>query len=112
MERDLAAILENQIPSRVEELYGITAKIKIKKIEYGSITLFFSVLLQGFQIISSYKDFRDSIRLIRDDASTLINQLMKNKYEEEFNVTVYIKYPNLDDGHYLEELYFDQPKAS
>lgn len=110
LENDLADIIEHKIPARVEELYGITAKIKIKKIEYGSITLFFSVLLQGIQMIASYKDFRDSIRLIRDETSDLINRLMKNKYEEDFNVSVHIKSPNMDNGHYLEDLFFDHPK--
>lgn len=96
LESDLTAIIKDKLPVKMRELYGVDVKVNIKKIEYGSISVFFGAVFQGIQIIASYKSFIDSILLLREHAHDLITHLMKEKYGRDFSVNVDVKFPRID----------------
>jgi capsular polysaccharide biosynthesis protein len=87
---------QEKLPSKIKDIYNMDVKIDIKKVEYGSISVFFGAIIQGVQLIASYKSFIDSVYLIKEHTQELIEQLMKEKYGNDFSVGVDIKYPRFE----------------
>ena len=98
---DLHEIISNRLPVDLASIFGINAKLRIIKTKYGSVIVFFGVLLSGFTIISSYKGFYDSIQLIKDHCDMLIEALLRDKYSDKLNVSVSVDHPKLDDPREL-----------
>lgn len=107
LEADLISLIQEKLPSKIKDIYNIDVKIDIKKVEHGSISVFFGAIIQGVQLIASYKSFIDSVYLIKEHAQELIEQLMKEKYGNDFSVGVDIKYPRFEK-HYLEDLLYEK----
>ena len=59
----------------------------------GSVLVFFSAVASGFGLISSYAGFFESIDLIRDHATLLLERFMMQQYGGEFDVKVEAKFP-------------------
>lgn len=106
LETDLIFVLKEKLPLKMKEIYGIDVKIDIKKIEYGSISIFFGAIFQGIQIVASYKSFIDSVRLIREHAQDLIEHLMNEKYGKDFSIDVDIKYPRLERHDHIDDFLY------
>lgn len=103
LEADCKRVIENQLPEDLENLFGIEAEIQVRGSRYGSLIVFFSVMLSGYTLIASYKDFYDSIQLIREHCAVLLNKLLRDRYSHHSfrDVVVKTRHPALLDPHEL-----------
>jgi len=100
LQREVERVIEDRLPADLEKLYGIKAEIRIHGCRYGSLSVFFGALLTGFGLIASYKDFYDSIHLLREHAELLLEELLGDRYSHHsFDVEVKIKHPRLPDPY-------------
>lgn len=100
LQREVERVIEDSLPADLEKLYGIKAEIRIHGCRYGSLSVFFGALFTGFGLIASYKDFYDSIHLLREHAELLLEALLGDRYpHHSFDVGVAIKHPRLPDPY-------------
>lgn len=94
---DVTEIINHRLPTDLANIFGIHAKTRIVATRYGSVTLFFGVLLSTFSFIASYRDFFDSIQLIREHAGMLLRGLVNEQYSGNLDVNVSVVQPRLED---------------
>jgi hypothetical protein len=83
LRQEVKTVIEQRLPSDLEELFGIQAEIRVRAF-----------------LIASYKDFFDSINLIKDHCSLLLRELLRDRYSHSsFNVNVFTKHPHLPDPY-------------
>jgi hypothetical protein len=106
---EVERVIEHRLPSDLEELFGVEAEIRVRACRYGSLSVFFSVLLTGAGLIASYKDFYDSIQLIREHCALLLRELLQDRYpHRRFDVKVDLKHPHLSNPYdgYMPQRYW------
>jgi len=100
LRQEVERLIENRLPSDLEKLFGVEAEIQVKACRYGSLHVFFGVLLSGIGLIASYKDFYDSIQLIRKHCNLLLRELLQDRYpHRSFDVKVEPRHPHLPDPY-------------
>jgi len=100
LRHEVERVIEHRLPSDLEELFGVEAEIRVRACRYGSLNVFFGVLLSGIGLIASYKDFYDSIQLIREHCALLLRELLQDRYpHRRFNVKVDLKHPYLSNPY-------------
>ncbi len=105
LEAECKRVIEKRLPEDLEDLFGIEAEIRVRGSRYGSLIVFFSVLLSGYTLIASYRGFYDSIRLIKEHCAVLLNKLLRDRYPHHSfkNVVVKTQHPSLPNP---QELYW------
>lgn len=100
LREDVEHVIEHRLPEDLAEIFGIEAEIRVIACRFGSLTVFFGVVLSGIGLIASYSDFFDSIRLIREHGEFLLRSVLKEKYRREtFSANVHIEYPRLREPY-------------
>ncbi len=95
---DVSSIITDRLPADLADIFGVDIKTRvIGDPRYGSISIFFGVVLSGFTVIASYKSFFDSIKLIEEHCQLLIRGLLQDKYRGQLFANVSRRYPKLDD---------------
>jgi len=95
-------VIEDRLPADLADLFGIDAKVEVRGCRFGSLIVFFSVLLSGYGLIASYKDFYDSIQLIKEHCNLLLRTVLRDNYpHHDFKVEVETRYPTLPNPHDL-----------
>ena len=89
--------LISDLPRDMREIYGVEIAVEIKAIRYGSLIVFYGVLVAGLSALSRYKNLYDSIELIRKQSSTVLGALKQNY--DEFNINISTAYPRLPDPY-------------
>lgn len=97
LEDEIKDVISSRLPSDMAQIYGLTIKTRMITTRYSSITVFFGVLLSGFTLIANYKGFYDSIQLIREHLKLLLAGRLHEKSGEDFDITVSIEQPQLDN---------------
>ncbi len=92
--------LTGTLPRALESLFGLKVLIHIKGKRYGSLSVFFGAVLGAYVGVSRYKNFYDSIRLIRQQAQDLLTIALRPY--GKFSVGVYDRYPMVDDPDWWE----------
>jgi len=87
--RDFRRDLEREMKERLELLYGSAVYPRITRMERGSLTgtLVF-ILVAGYSaydFISKYKDFYESLELLREQLEPVINQLSEKYLSQEMS---------------------------
>jgi len=102
LREDIEHVVKDRLPDDLAKIFGVEAEIRVIACRFGSLTLFFGVVLSGIGLIASYRDFFDSIRLIREHCESLLKSLLKDKYRHRiFSANVHIEYPRLREPHDL-----------
>ena len=83
--------LTTNLPRDLEIAFGMRVEITIKAIQSGSLIVIFGAILSTYEILSSFKDFSDSIQLIRDEANKHIRVAVR-KFGS-FDTNVLVRYP-------------------
>ncbi len=94
---DIGNVITERLPVDLANIFGLHVKTRIVQTRYGSVTVFFGVLLSGFTLIANYKGFYDSIQLIRKHCELLLEGLIRSKYDGELHSNVNVDHPKLDD---------------
>jgi hypothetical protein len=98
LEKEVTRVIQDRLPGDLMELFGIDAQIKVQGVRFGSLLVVFSVLLSGYSLLASYKDFHDSIQLIKEHCKLLLSKLLRDLYpHRSFSVSVDTRYPTLPD---------------
>ncbi|MCE5252496.1 hypothetical protein LLG96_20025, partial [bacterium] len=90
-------VISSRLPSDMAHIYGLTVKTRVITTRFGSLTVFFGVLLSGFTFIANYKSFFDSVQLIRAHLTLLLSGRLQEKLGENLDITVSVEQPKLDD---------------
>jgi hypothetical protein len=93
IEESVKQTLIVDLPKDLDLLFGVKAKIHIRGTRYGSLSVFFGAILAAYGILSAYKDFWDSVELIRQQAEDLLNNTLNRGGRREFNIRVSTRYP-------------------
>jgi hypothetical protein len=95
---DAVQEIENVIKILPDEIYGLLGyetKIRINSIEYGSITVIFTVLAAVYFGISRYKNFIESCELIQKHLKRLLEKAFKRRFSQNpFDIDIHVEYPN------------------
>ena len=86
------------LPRELESLFGLKVLIYIKGKRYGSLSVFFVAVLGTYVAVSRYKNFYESIRLIKQQAHDLLTIALRPY--GNFSVGVYDRYPMVDDPYW------------
>jgi hypothetical protein len=110
IEKTVLGVLTKDLPSDLFDLFGLRTEVRIQKTRHGSVIVFFTVILSTYVVISRYKNFSDSVRLIRQHAEQLIKWALKARFgQADVQVRIlYSKYVRSWD--YDEPTYFLDPQ--
>jgi hypothetical protein len=89
--------LTTDLPKDLQIAFGMRVEINIKAVQSGSLIVIFGAILSTYEILSSFKDFSDSIQLIREEANKLIRVAVR-KFGS-FDTNVLVRYPKIKDDH-------------
>jgi hypothetical protein len=95
-------VITNELPTDMIELFGVNVKTKVVGVRDGSLLLFFEVVLAGFNIISDYSGFFDSIELIKSQCRRLLSMRLKDQFNEDFEIGVQTVYPSVPEPMHKE----------
>jgi hypothetical protein len=110
LEQAVIKTLTVDLPNELDHLFGIKITVYIKGTRYGSLSVFFGVVLATYSVLSGYKGLYESINLIGDQATALLNPIV-SRYGK-YSVYVKSRYPalnNPDDWEHKIEKYFFHP---
>jgi hypothetical protein len=74
---DIEQALTTELPRRFAEIYGMQIQVRLRYVGTGSIVMVFGVLIGGYTLVSQYQDFVDSLILIRNQAKSLIEAILR-----------------------------------
>jgi hypothetical protein len=119
LEEEVKELIQTRLPTDMAQIFGLHIKTRFIATRYGSITVFFGVMLSVFSFIANYKGFFDSIGLIRSHLDLLINGLIHDRFRDELYVNVKIEAPSMEDPRrypsdirrLLKDLRFDPDMA-
>jgi hypothetical protein len=94
---DIKRLVEDDLRNDMASVFGLHIETRVIATRYGSVSIFFGVVLSGFVLISRYKNFYDSIQLIRQHSERLLRALLTQKYGRHLEATVSVAHPRLDD---------------
>ena len=97
LEDEVKEIISSRLPSDMAQIYGMTLRTRVITTKYGSLIVFFGVLLSGFTFIANYKGFFDSIHLIREHLGLLLTGRLRERFSDQLEISVSVEYPKLDD---------------
>lgn len=91
LQNKINQILVEELPNRLNAIYGIKTEVIIKETRTGSLIVIFGVLLSAYTIISNFAAFYESAELIRDEIERLFEGSLNalGRFETE----VEIRYP-------------------
>lgn len=106
LENEIKKVIVFELPEDLRRIFGIKVKTELIGIRYGSLIFFLSAVFTGFNIVSNYKSFYDSVYLLKRHLSRLIEDLFETHYPEMLQVEIGIEYPSLPEPGYniLKEL--------
>jgi len=97
LEETVKEVILSRLPSDMAHIYGLTVKTRVISTRYGSLTVFFGVILSGLAFIANYKGFFDSMQLIREHLQLLLRGRLHEAFGEEMAIEVSVQHPKLDD---------------
>ncbi len=97
LESEMRDVVEKELPSDLKTIYDIDVRIRVITTRYGSLTVFFGAVLSGAALVASYKDFVESMHLIRQHCSQLAQRIVNMRYGGDWQVGVSIQHPRLPD---------------
>jgi len=92
LEKETRRVLCEDLPADLEKIYGVKANIRHIESREGSLTVFFAALISTYGFIANYKDFLESVQLIKKHAKRLLVSLV-GRLNEDMRVDVDIDYP-------------------
>jgi hypothetical protein len=96
LEHQLRHIIDSDLPAELNRIYGLSVNTRVIDIQQGSVLVFFGAVITAVGFISSYADFFESVKLIKEHSELLIERLM-DKYHNKYEVKVVQQYPSLPD---------------
>ncbi|MFH1688599.1 MAG: hypothetical protein ABIE70_13905 [bacterium] len=87
--------LNHELPHDLRELFGLEVNVRIKGTREGSLVVFFSVIISTYVLISRYKNFHESVKLIRDQANRILGRRLRS--HGRYNISVGPAYPSILD---------------
>ena len=91
--------LTRDLPRELSEIFDLKVEIEIKATRYGSIAVFFGAVFTVYGIIAGYKDFLDSIELIRQQADDLLEIAVRRvRNNENDYVQVSVRSLSVDES--------------
>lgn len=90
-------VIVEELPTDMIELFGLNVKTRIVGVRDGSLLLFFEAMLAGYNIISDYSGFYDSIKLIQSQCNRLLSDRLEQKFGDQFDIYVDITYPSIPE---------------
>lgn len=94
LESEVRNVLCNELPNELKTIYGIEADIRYIASREGSLIVFFGAIITTYGIIANYKDFFESVKLIKNDAHRLLTVLAR-KLNLDLNIYIDDKYPDM-----------------
>lgn len=91
IEATVVRTLTTDLPRDLERFFDLHVSIRIKGTRYGSLSVFFGVMVAGYGLLSGYKGLFESVELIRDQAEDLIASNLGQF--GSLSVNVYARYP-------------------
>jgi hypothetical protein len=65
------------LKNHLREIFGLDVIINIKGSYYGSLTVFFGAIIVAYEVVSRYKSFNESIRLIEEQTEHLLERNLR-----------------------------------
>jgi len=72
LEKQVREIILDQLPTDLHKIFGINVKVEGLTTRYGSLVFFFAAIFTGFNIITNYKSFYDSVHLLKNTVIDLL----------------------------------------
>jgi hypothetical protein len=94
IEEVVVRTLTLHLPRDLDLLFGLKVDIYIKGTRYGSLSVFFGAVLAAYGILSGYKGFYESAKLIREQAEDILEAALSRL--GEFRVDVSTRYPSME----------------
>lgn len=95
--------LTAELPRDLSRFFGLEVSTRIRGTRYGSLSVFFSVFVLGYTVLSGYKGLFDSVELIRSQADELIESALRGR-NQRFSVNVYARYPQFSQRRWADRL--------
>lgn len=97
LESEVRNIVEHELPRSMRSTFEIDMETKVLDVRYGSLTVLFSAALKAYPLIASYRDFFDSVQLIKKHCAMLLAHLNGTSYANQLDINVDVYYPTLPD---------------
>jgi hypothetical protein len=97
LEQELHTVIVSELPSDLRRIYGLNVESRVIEFQSGSVLVFFGAMISAVGFLSGYADFYESVNLIKQHTQLLIERLMRQRYGNDFDVSVVAKYPSLPD---------------
>jgi hypothetical protein len=97
LEQELRSVIASDLPNDLQRIFGLSVETRVIEIQSGSVLVFFGAAITAVGVFSSYSDFFESIKLVKQHSRLLIGRLMRSRYGGEFDVSVVEQYPSLPD---------------
>ena len=95
LDSEARKILCQELPSDLDKIYGIKADIRYIDSREGSLIVFFGAMITTYGLIANYKDFFESVRLIKEHGSRLLRTLERRLHIPDLSIYVKDEYPEL-----------------
>jgi hypothetical protein len=96
IEEEARRAIETDLPNDLQRIYGLDIRTHVLDVQSGSLLVFFSAVISGLSLFSSYAGFFDSVKLIKRHCDLLLTRLLQN-YPGDFDVNVVEMFPTLPD---------------
>lgn len=97
LEKQARHVIEVELPSDLRRIYGLNVETRILDIQAGSLLIFFSAIVSGLGLFSSYSGFFDSVKLIKQHGALLLERATRDYAGSDFDVSVVEQFPTLPD---------------
>ncbi|HYL77618.1 MAG TPA: hypothetical protein VEU96_25615 [Bryobacteraceae bacterium] len=99
VEQQIKRALTEDLPSHMETIFGVSVDVQIKSSGQGSITVFFGALVAGVSALSRYKNLYDSVILLQNQATRVIQAGLRGPGTYDVSVSAVDPSANsLEDG--------------
>ncbi len=89
-------VILQELPNEVSEIYDIKIKTRIVAEREGSFVVYFGIILTAYSLIGGYSSFFNSLELIREHTTTLLDRAFEAEFPEEMDINVNLKMPDSD----------------
>jgi hypothetical protein len=83
--------LSEDLPRDMDTLFGLNVDVRVIAAREGSLTVFFGAVILG---ISRYKSLYDSIKLIQEQGTRILEAALRNR--GRFSINVRARQPSMD----------------
>jgi hypothetical protein len=95
LDSEARKIICQELPSDLDKIYGIKADIRYIDSREGSLIIFFGAMITTYGLIANYKDFFESIRLIKEHGQRLLKTLERRLHIPPLSIYIKNEYPEL-----------------